>query len=215
MINDLLEIDVKNEEILKLILDKFRNFNAFFKNIKEHFITEELLYDNISVNNNDFGDYFDSISKIIEDYFYNPYDIEINKDLLLNFNELINKEDGFRDKNIIHRHFLHEISDYKSINIEVDNLFSRFENTEFTTLENYAFITYQLFQVYPFLNSLSIRILGNIYLLKNDYLPFILSNNFKSEYYYMFQYDFPRFKDAFFKLMLRSFDLVAKRLGSI
>ena len=215
MINFLIEIDNKNEEILKLILDKFETFNRFLKNINKHIITEELLYDNISSTNDEYELYFKSVYELIDDYFYNPYGININKSLLLHFNDLINKNDSFRDKNIIHRHFLHEVSDFKVINSEVDYIFSNFDNAKFTTLENYAFLIYHLFKTYPFLNSLAIRMVGNLYLLKNDYLPFILSSKFKSEYYYMFQYDFPRFKESFLKLILRSFDLTSKSLGSI
>jgi len=215
MIDDLVKIDNQNEEILKLILKKYENFNSFFDTIKEHLTAEELLYDNISVNNREYTMYSVKILKIIDDYFYLPYEIKVNKNLLLYFNELINGKDDFRKMNIIHRHFLHEISDYKVIDSEIDDIFAKFENEKFTTLENYAFLIYHLFKTYPFFNALSIRMIANVYLLKNDYMPFIRSNKFKSEFYYMFQYNFPRFKESFLKLILRSYDLTLKSLEQI
>jgi len=214
MINELVEIDSKNEEILKLILKKFKNFDDFFINIKEHFINEELLYDNINENDQNYNDYFNGLSNVINENFFNPYNIKVDKSFLCHINNMIMGEEEFRTKNIIHRHFLHEISDHKKVNSEIDELFVNFKNNKFTTLENYTFLIYHLFKTYPYFNGLSIRTIGNIFLLKNDYLPLVLSSKFKSEYYYMFQYDFPRFKKSFLKLILKNLDLISKSLGT-
>ncbi len=213
MISKQSEIDSKTEIFLKFILDNYKTFDEFITNIKKYHIKEELLYDNILENNIDYDNYFESLSEVINKYFYNPYEFDINKELLLEVNKLINNEYNFRDKNIIHRHFLHEVSDYKEIDKEVDNIFNKFNNNDYTTLENYCFLIYNLYQIYPFLNALALRFIGNIYLLKNDYLPLFLSTRFKSEYYYIFQYDFNRFKESFFELILKNLDFLAENLG--
>ncbi len=213
MISKQSKIDLKTEVFFKFILDNYESFDKFIKSIKNYYIKEELLYDNILENNNDYLNYFESLSEVTDKFFYTPYRFDINKELLIEVNKLINNEYSFRNKNIIHRHFLHEVSDYELINQEIDNIFSKFSNNDYTTLENYCFLMYNLYQIYPFLNALALRFIGNIYLLKNDYLPFFVSTRFKSEYYYIFQYDFSRFKEAFLELILKNMDFLEENLG--
>jgi len=213
MIKDQLKIDSKTEEFLKFILKNYDNFEEFIKKLKNHLIKEELLYDNILETNNDYDNYVQSLSEVIDKFFYSPYKLEINKNLLIEINKLINNEYSFREKNIIHRHFLHEVSDFKVLDREVSELFDKFSKNDFTVLENYCFLTYNLFKIYPFFNGLALRLIGNLYLMKNDYLPLILSTRFKSEYYYIFQYDFNRFKDSFLELMLKNIDFLSENLG--
>lgn len=213
MISKQSKIDLKTETFLKFILDNYESFDEFIKSIKNYYIKEELLYDNILENNDDYLNSFESLSEVVDNFFYTPYNFEINKELLIEVNKLINNEYCFRNKNIIHRHFLHEVSDYELIDQEINNLFGKFSNNDYTTLENYCFLMYNLYQIYPFLNALALRFIGNIYLLKNDYLPFFISTRFKSEYYYVFQYDFSRFKEAFLELILKNMDFLAENLG--
>jgi hypothetical protein len=213
MIDTQSNIDSKTEDVLKFVLDKFKNFDKFIDFFKNDYMKEELLYDNILESSDNYEIIFKSLSVVVNKYFYNSYNIEIDKNLLIELNKFINNEYCFREKNIIHRHFLHEISDFTVINSQIDNVFLKFNNKDFTVLENYTFLIYNLFKIYPFFNGLALRLIGDIYLLKNDYLPLVLSTRFKSEYYYMFQYDFDRFKNSFLELMLTNLNLFTENLG--
>ena len=207
------KIDSLTEEILILISDKYKNFSEFLNELKSYHIKEELLYDNILPGSDNYEHYYESFSKVIDEYYKNPYVYEINEKLLLELNKLTNNEFDYRDRNIIHRHFLHEIYDYNDLKIAVKKLFERFNDNSYTVLENHAFLIYNLYKIYPFFNALAIRLTCNVYLMKNDYLPLILSTSFKSDYYYIFQYEFGRFKEAYFKLIFKNLDFFKKKLG--
>jgi len=206
-------IDNETEKLLEFILNKYVKFDEFLKEIKSIFINEELLYDNILKSNENYDIFFKSYSIVYDKYCYNPYKLRIDENLLLELNKLINNEFGYRDRNIIHRHFLHEIFDYTRIENKTRELFEKFENNNYTVLENYIFLTYNLYKIYPFFNALAIRLIGNLYLLKNDYLPVILSVKNKSDYYYVLQYDFNRFREVYFEFILKNLKNLGKILG--
>ncbi len=200
------QIDTKNEVILQKIIKIYGNYDLFFKETEDNFIKNEFLFEGFTEQQEIFKTYIANFKKILKTktFFKN---FELNIDNLLEFNELLLNQKGYRDKNIVHRHFLHEPSDYTTIEKDVKKVFNNLKNSkELTVLETYSYLHYHLTSVFPFYYSISIRLFLNIYLMNHDYLPFIPQQYFKSEYYSAFQNQYEKFEDTLFELMIKSLD---------
>jgi len=193
------EIDLKHEEILKYAINKFGTYQKFMNNIINEWTYSELMYDNINNNDKNYIEMKELLLQELKSIVKDPYSYKLNKKTLFGLNnKFFSKE--IRTTKIIHRAFLHDISLAKNIDSELDDLFDNFPQE--LSIDNYFILIYKLYKIYPFWNSLSLRVFTNIYLLQNEYLPFFPSLDIKSEYFDTFKYDFFRFKKQFSKLFL-------------
>ncbi len=202
------KLDIKHEEILQKAIEKFGSYHQFINEILDKWITNELMYDNINDDNENYdyikNSYTTELKKIIKD----PYSYNIDKKTLISLNKKFFLK-GIRDKKIIHRPFLHEIESPQDIDLKLDSLFLDLSK-EKVSLDNYFVLLYNLYKIYPFWNAITIRLFSNIYLLQNEYIPLIPFMEFKSEYYDSFRYGIFRFKKQFSKYFLENGDIILR-----
>ncbi len=200
-------IDRKSELLLKKIKDNYGSLYEFFNTFFHFWITEELQAEGITSEFDEFSEYYSKYNNLLKEYFEGSFQFENSISCLKKINKKLVGREAFRNKNIVHRHFLHEISDYKSISHNVDTIFKQ-NNLNLTILEEYAYLHYNLKQIYPFYTGLSVRVFTNLYLLEHQYLPFIPYSSIKSDYYSLLTSSFERFQEGFFELIVLFLDKI-------
>ncbi|MBN2694852.1 hypothetical protein JXR93_09340 [bacterium] len=198
-------IDKKSELLLKKIKNNHGSVYEFFTTFIHFWIEEELQAEGMTIEFEDYSEYYSRYNSVLKDYFEGVFDFENSILGLKKINKkLINKE-AFRHKNLVHRHFLHEISDHKEISLKMETIFNN-KNINLTILEEYSFLHYNLKQIYPFYTGLSIRLFTNLYLLEHQYFPFIPYSLIKADYYSLLNEPFEKFQEGFFELIVSFLD---------
>ncbi len=202
-------IDDTLESLLLKISDHYPSYQDFESHLYPYCFERTLALEGIVPQVEVYQHFYSRLELLWKRYSSSRYHLTLDRSLLEEINQQLTGEKGVREKNIVHRNVLHQITDYQDISNALDEVFLQFHTKDvIPILERYAQLLHGLMTIFPFFNGISLRFFCNLFLVQHEYLPVVITEHAKQKFFYYFQYPFKRFKNSFFPLVEESLEQI-------